>query len=144
MNPITTLVLSYAILSVGAVPNTRSVMLLLRQKVPLQLHYCKDLGYRQTTAINFMKEDQKEAEKSNLFRTLVLLEKLGYSDLLKGYICAIYAPVYLPKLGTALPPCRSLCQNVKKACWNGFVPYIIRKCKHIFLNITKLALTRQV
>ena len=89
---------------------------LLTENVPLELDFCKQLGYSQTSKINFMKQKQSRAMKDYLYKALLILDKTGCSPLVKGYTCATYAPKYLEEYKTALPPCRSLCSNTEKAC----------------------------
>lgn len=88
----------------------------LKKRAPVELDMCKGLGYTETSKINLMKQTQSEAAKDYLYRKLLILDKTGCSNLIKGYTCGTYAPKYWDKYGTALPICRSLCQRALKAC----------------------------
>ena len=92
-------------------------VLLIKEKVPLELEYCKNLGYTETSKINFMKQTQNEAKRDSLYKSLLFLDKTGCSDLVQGFTCATYAPAIIAQYGTALPPCKSLCKSTEKACW---------------------------
>ena len=89
---------------------------MLTEKVPLELGACKQLGYTETSKVNFMKQTQAEAKEDSLYKSLLLLDKTGCSALIKGFACATYAPRVLAEYGTALPPCRSLCKRTEGAC----------------------------
>ena len=110
----------FAVLLIGALHGATALSRnekLLKKRVSIRLAYCKQLGYSKTSKINFMKQEQSEAKSDLLYNALLLLDATGCSDILKGYICAIYAPAVIAKYGTALPPCRSLCEKAKKNCW---------------------------
>ena len=98
-------------------------VLLLRQKEPLKLEYCMELGYRETSKINLVKRSQSAAENDRHFKALQLLDSMGCSELVKGFACAIYAPAFLKEYKTALPPCKSLCQSTEEQC-SRFMPYM--------------------
>lgn len=102
---------------------------LLKIKVPLELEFCKQLGYTETSAINFMKQTQSVARNDHLYKALVMLDMTGCSELLRAYTCAIYGPPVISKYSTALPPCRSLCKKVKKACWTPVVALLSKNGK---------------
>jgi len=104
------------VVSVHLASSPSKNVLLLKERVPLELQWCKSLGYKETTKINFMKKSPKEAQKDPLYKSLLLLNYMGCSDLVKGFTCALYAPAYIVKYKTALPPCRSLCKNIEKHC----------------------------
>ena len=89
---------------------------MLTEKVPLELGVCKQLGYTDTSRVNFLKQTQAEAKEDRLYKSLLLLDKSGCSALIKGYTCAIYAPKVFPEYGSAIPPCRSLCTRIESAC----------------------------
>lgn len=110
-----------SIVQLASVPSKD--VLLLRQKEPLQLEYCKKLGYKETCKINFMKKSQSEAQNDGLYNALLLLDRMGCSELVRGFACAIYAPAFLKEYKTALPPCRSLCKRTAKQC-SKFIPYM--------------------
>ena len=104
------------VVSVHLASSPSKNVLLLKEREPLELQWCKSLGYKETTKINFMKKSPKEAQKDPLYKSLLLLNYMGCSDLVKGFTCALYAPAYIVKYKTALPPCRSLCKNIEKHC----------------------------
>nr|AAS83462.1 blue pigment protein precursor [Rhizostoma pulmo] len=90
---------------------------LLREKVPLNIEFCRlAMGYSETAKINFMQQtNQSLVQQDRLFKALLTLSKFGCSELTEAYTCATYAPPVIAPYG-ALPPCRSLCKNVKGNC----------------------------
>ena len=97
--------------------------LLLKEKVPLTLDFCKGLGYNDTSKINFMKQSQTQAKNDRLYKAWVVLDGMGCSDLIKPLTCSVYAPAYLDGYETSLPPCRSFCQTAEKQC-SKFLPFM--------------------
>ena len=97
--------------------------LLLKEKVPLTLDFCKGLGYNDTSKINFMKQSQTQAKNDRLYKAWVVLDSMGCSELIKPLTCSVYAPAYLDGYKTSLPPCRSLCQTAEKQC-SKFLPFM--------------------
>ena len=98
-------------------------VLLLKEKVPLTLDFCKGLGYKETSQVNFMKQSQTQAKNDRLYKAWVVLDSMGCSDLIKPLTCSVYAPAYLDVYKTSLPPCRSLCQTAEKQC-SKFLPFM--------------------
>eukprot|EP00795_Rhopilema_esculentum_P002685 gene2685-893_t len=95
---------------------SQDIVKMLQEEVPLQLHFCKSLGYKNTSKVNFMKQTQQSVVKQDSrYKALQILSSSGCSDLVKPYTCAIYAPPVVKPYG-ALPPCRSLCTRTEKQC----------------------------
>ena len=111
-------------------------VLLIKEKVPLELEYCKNLGYTETSKINFMKQTQNEAKRDSLYNSLMFLDKTGCSDLVQGFTCATYAPAVISQYGTALPPCKSLCERTEKACGRFIAALAKIKPKGKALSVT--------
>jgi len=88
---------------------------LLGIREPLELEFCKKLGYSYTAKINFLKENQREAENNKNFKALLRLSKTRCSPLVRHFACSLFAPQLLPKYGV-VPPCKSLCLSLTKSC----------------------------
>ena len=134
MKVVLTLIVALSqILSVHLASSPSKNVLLLKEKVPLELQWCTGLGYTETSKINFMKKSPKEAQKDPLYKSLLLLDNMGCSDLVKGFTCALYAPAFIVKYKTALPPCKSLCKNIEEHCKSlkPFMKTIFKKGKII-------------
>ena len=96
-------------------------VLLLPEKVTVALDFCKGIGYKETSKINFMKQSQAEAKNDSLFKVWILSDNFGCSQLLKPL--TVYSPSYLDGYKTSLPPCRSLCQTAEKQ-WTKFIYFL--------------------
>ena len=96
---------------------------LLNEKVPLELDFCKWLGYKETSKVNFMKQSQSETKSNRLYNALLVLDNTGCSEFIKPLTCSIFAPAYLDEYKTSLPPCRSLCKTAERHC-SKFLPYM--------------------
>ena len=88
---------------------------LLSIREPLELKFCKGLGYSYTAKLNFLKENQRKAESNTNFKALLRLNKTQCSPLVRYFACSLFAPQLLPKYGV-LPPCKSLCRSITKSC----------------------------
>ena len=82
---------------------------------PIELEFCKDLGYSKTPKYNFMGISQKEALKVPNIKGLLMLQQMGCTSIAKLYICALVTPKPLDTFGAA-PPCRSICSSIEKSC----------------------------
>uniref|UniRef100_T1D138 Fzd-5/8-3 n=1 Tax=Dendrocoelum lacteum TaxID=27895 RepID=T1D138_9PLAT len=82
-----------------------------RIKIPM----CKDIDYNMTIMPNmFNHETQDEAGfEAHQFFPLVQIQ---CSEDLRFFLCSIYTPICLQGYGKSLPPCRSVCERVKKGC----------------------------
>lgn len=92
---------------------------LLTESEPLKLEFCKGIGYETTSKVNFLKESQHDATKSNAFKALVKLYQTGCSRLVKHFACSVFAPKHLDPYG-AVPPCKSICTAVSESCADIF------------------------
>ena len=110
-------------ISAQLAPAPSKNVLLLQEKVPVALDFCKGIGYKETSKINFMKQSQAEAKNDALYKAWILLDNFGCSQLLKPLTCSVYAPAYLDGYKTSLPPCRSLCQTAERQC-SKFTPFM--------------------
>ena len=82
---------------------------------PIELEFCKDLGYSRTPKLNFMGISQKEAFKVPSIKGLMMLQQMGCTSIAKLYICALVTPKPLDTFGAA-PPCKSICSSIEKSC----------------------------
>nr|AQT19768.1 hypothetical protein Smed-fzd-5/8-3 [Schmidtea mediterranea] len=80
-------------------------------KIPM----CKDIHYNMTMMPNmFNHENQDEAGfEAHQFYPLV---QIKCSEDLQFFLCSIYTPICLKQYVKSLPPCRSVCERVKKGC----------------------------
>ena len=86
------------------------------QKEPLNLNFCKGLGYDFSATMNFFLERNTSGLVSNaIFRALSLLDRTSCSKLIKPYACGLLAPPFTGAFG-AIPPCRSFCQTAEESC----------------------------
>ena len=88
---------------------------LLHKTEPLELEFCKGLGYNVTPQINFLQENQHTARRNANFKALLRLSKTRCSRLVIYFACSLHAPPPLAVYG-ALPPCKSFCHAVTKSC----------------------------
>ena len=113
---------------------SQQILKMLQEEVPLELHFCKTLGYKKTSKVNFMKQTQQSVVKQDYrYKALKILSSSGCSDLVKPYTCAIYAPQVLKPHG-ALPPCRSLCTRTEKQC-DWMVKFFKKGMKLYLINL---------
>ena len=82
---------------------------------PIELEFCKDLGYSRTPKFNFIGISQKEALKIPNIKGLMMLQRMGCTSIAKLYICALVTPKPLDTFGAA-PPCKSICSSIEKSC----------------------------
>ena len=94
---------------------TTLVEKLLSTSEPLELEFCKKLGYNSTTKINFLKESQRNAKNNAKFKALMRLSRTGCSPLVRYFACSLFAPPLLPASGV-LPPCKSFCYALTRSC----------------------------
>ena len=86
------------------------------QKEPLDLDFCKGLGYDFSATMNFFLKRNTSGLVSNaVFRALSLLDRTSCSKLMKPYTCGLLAPPFTGAFGV-IPPCRSLCQTAEESC----------------------------
>ncbi|XP_022777776.1 uncharacterized protein LOC111319226 [Stylophora pistillata] len=80
----------------------------------LKIPMCQGLGYNFTYVPNIFNLTQEEAAlEVHQFWPLV---EIKCSTDLKVFLCAMYAPACQPNVKTEVPPCRSLCERVRKGC----------------------------
>ena len=86
------------------------------QSKPLDLEFCKGLGYDYSSGINFfLEKNSSQTMKNVIFRAFSLLDRMGCSNLIKAHACGIFAPEFVEVYG-AVPPCRSMCLSIEKSC----------------------------
>ncbi|XP_065064080.1 plasminogen-like [Rhopilema esculentum] len=103
---------------IDATPVRSRLLEMLKEPVPLELEFCKSLGYSLTSRVNFMKQtNQSAVAQDYLYKALKIMHATGCSDFTKPYTCATYAPAFSNHYG-ALPPCRSLCTRTEEQCGN--------------------------
>lgn len=81
---------------------------------PITIPLCKDIEYNETimpNLLNHQRQDDAGLEVHQFFP----LVKVQCSPYLKFFLCTIYAPV-CTFLEEAIPPCQSLCLDVKTGC----------------------------
>ena len=100
----------------GIPTNGTSIATFLQQTKPIQVSFCKGLGYNTTSKINFLLEsDPLKIMNKVMFRALSVLDRTGCSKLIKLYTCSLFVPSSNEKFG-AIPPCRSSCNSIEKSC----------------------------
>jgi len=82
---------------------------------PIELEFCKDLGYSKTPKFNFMGISQKEALTVPSIKGLMMLQQIGCTSIAKLYICALVTPKPQDTFGAA-PPCKSICSSIENSC----------------------------
>jgi len=125
------------VLSASTKPITwRRISWKFLQKEPLDLDFCKGLGYDFAATMNFFLERNTSGFVSNtVFRALSLLDRTSCSKLIKPYTCGLLAPPFTGASGV-IPPCRSLCQTAEESCkpilnfFSKFSPIQYDSCKH--------------
>ena len=86
------------------------------QSKPLDLEFCKGLGYEYASGYNFfLEKNSSQTKKNAIFRAFSLLDRMGCSNLIRAHACAIFAPEFVDVFG-AVPPCRSMCTSIEKSC----------------------------
>jgi len=82
---------------------------------PIELEFCKDFGYSKTPKFNFLGVSQKDALSNPTINGVLLLEKMGCTNMAKAFICSLLTPKPLDTFGAA-PPCRSICGSIEDSC----------------------------
>lgn len=88
----------------------------LAEREPIRVEFCKELGYTNTSGINFLQESQSNATENAVFKALLNLHSTGCSELVKSFACSIFVPKSLDRYGAA-PPCKSVCDTVSRECY---------------------------
>ena len=81
---------------------------------PLTIPLCRSMPYNTTIFPNFLNITTQE-EAAPYVHQFYPLVKSGCSKHLGLFLCAVYAPV-CTVLGSAVPPCRSLCNSARLGC----------------------------
>ncbi|CAF0745268.1 unnamed protein product [Adineta steineri] len=93
-----------------------------RQCQPITYYECKNIGYNQTYLPNkFNHQDQKDvALVINQFTALIAV---GCSSELRFLLCSIYMPLCLANYSDSIPPCREVCERVRRPCESFYTRY---------------------
>lgn len=86
--------------------------------IPPDLKLCRNVGYPEMVIPNLLNHDSLEEVKHQASSFVPLLNK-GCHPHLQQFLCSLFAPVCLPPESAVtgpIPPCKSLCVSVKKAC----------------------------
>ncbi|CAF1014504.1 unnamed protein product [Rotaria sp. Silwood1] len=112
-----------------------------RQCQLITYYECKNIGYNQTYLPNkFNHQDQKDvALVINQFTALITV---GCSSELRFLLCSIYMPLCLTNYSDPIPPCREVCERVRKPCepyysQYGFIWPDVLKCEQYPSNEEK-------
>ena len=81
---------------------------------PLTIPLCRSLPYNTTIFPNFLNHTTQD-EAALYVHQFYPLVKVGCSEHISLFLCAVYAPV-CTVLGSAVPPCRSLCNSARLGC----------------------------
>ena len=81
---------------------------------PLTIPLCRSMPYNTTIFPNFLNITTQE-EAAPYVHQFYPLVKSGCSKHLGLFLCAVYAPV-CSVLGSAVPPCRPLCNSARLGC----------------------------
>ncbi|CAF1131383.1 unnamed protein product, partial [Didymodactylos carnosus] len=90
-----------------------------RQCQLITYHECKNIGYNMSSLPNkFNHQDQKDV--AMVINQYTALLGIGCSSDLRFFLCSIYLPLCISSYSETIPPCREVCERVKKPC----EPYI--------------------
>ena len=81
---------------------------------PLTIPLCRSLPYNTTIFPNFLNHTTQD-EAALYVHQFYSLVQYGCSEHLGLFLCAVYAPV-CTVLGSAVPPCRPLCNSARLGC----------------------------
>nr|XP_058943268.1 low-density lipoprotein receptor-related protein 2-like [Pocillopora verrucosa] len=81
---------------------------------PLTIPLCRSMPYNNTIFPNFLNHTTQD-EAALYVHQFYPLVKVGCSEHISLFLCAVYAPV-CSVLGSAVPPCRPLCNSARLGC----------------------------
>ena len=81
---------------------------------PLTIPLCRSMPYNTTIFPNFLNHTTQD-EAALYVHQFYPLVKVGCSEHISLFLCAVYAPV-CTVLGSAVPPCRPLCNSARLGC----------------------------
>ena len=80
---------------------------------PLELSTCSQLGYNRT---RYTPSIYLTSRRSEVFEYFGLLRMTKCSKDLLFFICMMYQPICFEDYDKVIPPCRSVCENVRDGC----------------------------
>lgn len=105
-------------LFLGLLPN-----LPFNKCTPLELKACNQLGYNQT---KYSPQLYLSSRKSEVIQYFELLRLTKCSDELLFFICMTYQPICFENYDQIIPPCRTVCENVRDGCLKTITTYGFR------------------
>lgn len=82
---------------------------------PITISLCQNVGYEYTSVPNLMGHTNQEDAGSEVSQFYPLV-KVGCSDVLGSFLCAMYAPKCVAGQTSVQPPCKELCQKARQGC----------------------------
>ena len=80
----------------------------------VSIPFCKRLGYNQTIFPNNLDHENHEEAMADASEFKSLVESECSKDIVY-FLCSLYSPV-CTQMGSALPPCKSLCKSARNGC----------------------------